>query len=571
MKINFFFQTLVDSLPTADKFLPTKISIVGESNNANANSFVLSTEFETDEGSEIASVLVNIEEKALVLNTYFGVQAAFGGLDFHQSSLIRSVRSSPNEFTTYILPEGKEITIQQDFSLSGEINYIKLINLEPLALFVVTEGSSVFYYNESSIVWSREESLSNIAATEFLELPEPKLWTQMADELDETVSEQATENPVSRYVRRLTTHALELRKLPNWIISHVIGMSGSTLEDQENEVSTLEAQACWLNVSRPEILYRDNFGLRKLLISATKSGKIVAQDTSRNGKIVWSRYIDSFSFTDIYVVRAAAVKLPPVIVAIGNTYDDVGGQATGFLRLNALTGENYVSTTPESLNFFEPVVATNIGTDKIMRLPIEDPEERTHMLAIFEAGSGRVYIYPDSFAAREKFAAEFLPNFYFSYQNKAGNLQGFKVVDGYRGSLKVLPVWEFKLPKDESPLTISRPQANEKVASIGRALGNRNVLYKYLNPHMFALITRNAEKGLMKVRVMDSVKGSILYETVHKQVDTETNEVHVVQSENWFVYHFWSNDGQPKGYETVVLELFEGENENERVKRQPIK
>lgn len=501
------------------------------------------------------------------MDKYFGSQPAFGGLDFYQSSLIRSVRTSPTEFTTYILPEGKEIKIQQDFSLSGEINYVKLISLEPLALFVVTEGSSVFYYNESSIVWSREESLSNIAATEFLELPEPKMWTQMVDELDETISEQASENPVSRYVRRLTTHALELRKFPGWIVSHVIGMSGSTLEDQENEVSTLEAQSCWLNETRPEILYRDNFGLRKLLISATKSGKIVAQDTSRNGKIIWSRYIDSFSFTDIYVVRAAAIKLPPIIVAVGNTYDDVGGQATGFLRLNALTGENYISSTPESLNFFEPVVATNIGTDKIMRLPIEDPEERTHILAIYEAGSGRVYIYPDSFAAREKFAAEFLPNFYFSFQNKDGNLQGFKVVDGYRGSLKVLPVWEFKLPKDESPVTISKPQTNEKIASIGRALGNRNVLYKYLNPHMFALITRNAEKGLMKVRVMDSVKGSILYETVHEQVDTETNEVHIVQSENWFVYHFWSNNVQPKGYQTVVLELFEGENENERVKR----
>ncbi|KAI7872624.1 uncharacterized protein EV154DRAFT_529119 [Mucor mucedo] len=563
---SILLKTLVDSLPTADKFDPTQINILGDSDDANTKSFILSAQFETDEGSEVASVLVNIEEKALVLSTYFGSQTTFGGLDFYESSLIRSVRSSSNEFTTSILPQGKDITIQQDFSLSGEINYVKLINLEPLALFVVTEGSSVLFYNESGLVWSREESLSNIAATEFLELPEPKMWTQMVDELDETVSEQANENPLSRYIRRLTTHVLETRKFPGWIISHIIGMSGSTLKDEENAVSTLEAQSCWLNQSKPEMLYRDNFGLRKLLISATKSGKIVAQDTSRNGKIIWSRYVDSFSFTNVYVVRAAAVKLPPVIVAIGDTYDDVGGQATGFLRINALTGENYVSTSPESLEFFEPVVATNIGTDKIMRLPIEDPEERTHMLAIYEAGSGRVYIYPDSFAAREKFAAEFLPNFYFSHQNKHGNLQGFKVVEGYRGSLKVLPVWEFKLPEGENALTMSKPQANEKVASIGRALGNRNVLYKYLNPHMFALITRGSAKGVMKVRIMDSVKGSILYETVHTQVDTETNEVHVIQSENWFIYHFWSNSAQPMGYQTVVLELFEGENENERVK-----
>ncbi|GAA5817056.1 hypothetical protein MFLAVUS_010593 [Mucor flavus] len=558
-------KTLVSTLPTANRFVPTKISIGSESNDANTKSFVLSAEYEAEEHDEITSVLVNVEEKSLVLSNYFGTQASFGGIDFHQSSLIRAVRTSPTEFTTYILPEGKEVKIQHDFSLSGDINYIKLVNLEPLSLFVVTDGSSVFYYNESSIVWSREESLSNIAATEFLDLPEKKMWTQMADELDETVSEQAKENPVSRYIRRLTTHALELRKLPGWTVSHFISMSGSTLVSKDNEVTVLEAQSCWLNKTRPEILYRDNFGLRKLLISATKSGKIVAQDTSRNGKIVWSRYVDAFSFTHIYVVRAASVKLPPVIVAIGDTYDEVGGQATGFIRLNALTGENYISTATEYANLFEPVIVTNIGTDKIVRLPIEDPEERTHMLAIFEAGSGRVYIYPDTFAAREKFAAEFLPNFYLSYQNKEGNLKGYKVVEGYRGSLKVLPIWEFKLPQGEDALTISKPQANEKIASLGRALGNRNVLYKYLNPHMFALITRNAKKSSMNVRIMDSVKGTILYETIHEHVDTETNEVHIIQSENWFVYHFWSNDIKPRGYQTVVLELYEGEHENERV------
>lgn len=563
----FFFQTLVNSLPTADKFVPTKISIESESNNVDTRSFVLSSTYENDESTEITSVLIVIEETALALSKYFGIQASFGGIDFHQSSLIRTVRTSPIEFTTYILPEGKEIKIQHDFSLSGDINYVKLVNLEPLALFVVTDGSSVFYYNESSIVWSREESLSNIAATEFLDLPEKKMWTQMVDELDETVSEQAKENPVSRYIRRLTTHALELRKLPAWAINHFIGMSGSTLVTKENEVSTLEAQSCWLNTTRPEVLHRDNFGLRKLLISATKSGKIVAQDTSRNGKIVWSRYVDSLSFTQVYVVRAASVKLPPVIVAVGDTYDEVGGLATGFIRLNALTGENYACSTPESADYFEPIIVTNIGTDKIVRLPIEDPEERTHVLAIFEAGTGRVYIYPDTYATREKFATEFLPNFYLSYQNKDGNLKGYKVVEGYRGSLKVLPLWEFKLPQGESSLTVSKPEANEKVASLGRALGNRNVLYKYLNPHMFALITRNAEKGSMKVRIMDSIKGSILYETVHENVDTETNEVHVIQSENWFVYHFWSNDVKPRGYQTVVLELFEGEHENERVAR----
>lgn len=426
------------------------------------------------------------------------------------------------------------------------------------------------YGQDDAIVWSREEALSSVTSTEFLDLPEQKMWTQMVDELDETADESAAETPVVRYLRRLTRHAIELRSFPQWIVSHFAGMYGPTIDDgnAKDKISALEAQSCLLNASEsPEILYRDNFGLRKLLISVTASGKVIAQDTTRNGKIVWSRYFESISFREIHVVRAAAVKLPPVIVAVGATLDDIGGTATAFVRLNGLTGENFVSTIPQASEFFEPQILTNIGVDKIMRLPIEDPEERTHLLAIFEAGSGRVYIYPDTFATHTHFIKEFLPSFYFTYQNEQGDLQGYKVLEGFRGSLKTQLVWKLNLPETEIALTLSQPQSNEKVASLGRALGNRNVLYKYLNPHMFAIITKDITNNSMKVRIMDAVKGSILYENIHDDVDTDTNDVHVIQSENWFVYHFWSNGNQPKGYQAVVLELFEGAYENERVER----
>jgi hypothetical protein len=485
--------------------------------------------------------------------------------------VIRSILTSPTELRTTILPDDKSFTVTTNFSLTGAVNYVKLINEEPLRLFVVTEGSSVIMYGQDdAIVWSREEALSSVTSTEFLDLPEQKMWTQMVDELDETADESAAETPVVRYLRRLTRHAIELRSFPQWIVSHFAGMYGPTIDDgnAKDKISALEAQSCLLNASEsPEILYRDNFGLRKLLISVTASGKVIAQDTTRNGKIVWSRYFESISFREIHVVRAAAVKLPPVIVAVGATLDDIGGTATAFVRLNGLTGENFVSTIPQASEFFEPQILTNIGVDKIMRLPIEDPEERTHLLAIFEAGSGRVYIYPDTFATHTHFIKEFLPSFYFTYQNEQGDLQGYKVLEGFRGSLKTQLVWKLNLPETEIALTLSQPQSNEKVASLGRALGNRNVLYKYLNPHMFAIITKDITNNSMKVRIMDAVKGSILYENIHDDVDTDTNDVHVIQSENWFVYHFWSNGNQPKGYQAVVLELFEGAYENERVER----
>ncbi|OBZ86795.1 ER membrane protein complex subunit 1 [Choanephora cucurbitarum] len=548
-------KSLVKSLPSAESFTPGDVSLIGE---IGTYTFILSATDEEEEGPNTVSVLVHIENDTLVLGKDFGEEATLGTVDFNQGKLTRVIRTSPEEFAVYSHPDQKELEIKHDFRLSGAINYVKLMSQEPLRLFVVTESSSVFCYNDTSLVWSREESLSQIAASEFVDLPEQKMWTQMADELDETASQQAAVDPLSRYLLRLRTHLAELRHLPNWARTHMT--LAHTPKDQ-----TRLTQSCWVNQSVSDVLYRDNFGMRKILVSVTKSGKIVAQDTARQGLILWSRYIRDVSFDQIVVVRAASVKLPPLVVAIGKTYSEMDGETTGFIRLNALTGEDYVTQVPDIADYFEAIVSTNIGVDKVMRVPTEDPDERTQLLAVYEAGTGRIYIYPDTIGARQKFIQDVLPTFYFTHQNQQGQLSGYRVVEGYRGSLRAEPLWKLNLPPQE--VIVKRSQrANEKIASLGRALGNRNVLFKYLNPNMFALITKHTENKSMKVRIMDAVKGSILYETVHDHVDLEANTVQLVQSENWFVYHFWSNDQQARGYQAVVLELFEGEHENERVK-----
>ncbi|KAI8987892.1 hypothetical protein BDF20DRAFT_904770 [Mycotypha africana] len=559
-------KSLVGSLPTADKFIATKLSIIGSTDHQ-LESFVLLTEYEEEEKYKVASAMINIKDNALSLSKYFGEQNSFGATDVLDQTVIRVMATSANELTVHIMPDDKEIKVAHDFSLTGKIYYVKVINLTPFQMFMVTEGSSVFYYDESSIRWSREEALSSISASEFLELPESKMWTQMADELAETEVEQAEESPFTRYIHRFATHWLELRKLPTWVISHFIGMTSSpSLTEGNDAISTLAAQSCWMNETRPDMVYRDNFGFRKLLISVTRSGKIIAQDTTRKGKVVWSRYVENFSFTHVFVVRSASVKLPPVVVAIAQTYNEFGGPATGFVRVNAFNGEDYVSSNPEVDSFFEPLVATDVGVSKVMLLPVEEAEEHTHLLSIFDDQSGRIYIYPDHEGARRKFVADFLPRFYFTHQDRQGNIQGYKVVEGYRGSLKAEPVWQFVMPENELPVSVSHRQPYEKVASLGRALGNRNVLYKYLNPNMFAMISQNPNKQSIKIRLMDAVKGTVFYEAMHENVDVEKNKVHIIQSENWFVYHFWSNDDNAKGYQAVVLELFEGKDENERIK-----
>ncbi|KAG0188526.1 hypothetical protein DFQ28_004733 [Apophysomyces sp. BC1034] len=563
---NVPIASIVGDLPSFDSAITETLRIITA--NPNLDTFFITSFVEvTEEPVTIASAAYQIthDGRKVTLVQDLGRQGTFGSVDALDTTIARFAPTSTSSFVVDIMtpdatPNSRQLTVEHDFSLTGDIASATLIQLLPFRALIITDSGSMFMYNETDIIWSREEALAHITASEFLELPEKQLWTQMADELSESAEEQMVVHPLTRYVRRIKTHIVELRTLPYWISSRFAALG---VPKKQTVVSLTDAQSCWTNATgNPEIFYRDNFGLRKLLISVTDTGKVVAQDSARKGTVVWNRYFEGVRFKHVFVVRAVAVKFPPVIVAIGEGEND-GYQTTHFYRLNALTGQDYVSQVVGSDEFFEPQLVTEARISKVMRLPVEEPEERTRILALYESSSTRMYIYPDTAASREAFQ-RFIPQFYFVNQGKDQSFRGYQVKEGYRGSLTASPVWTMDLPAEETIAAVGDRQPYEKIALLGRVLGNRNVLYKYLNPHMFAVTTINVGQQTLHVRLVDAVKGAILYETTHHHIDTNS-QVHVVQAENWVVYHFWSNEVRSRGYQTVVLELYEGQNENERV------
>ncbi|KAI9472951.1 hypothetical protein BDB00DRAFT_860797 [Zychaea mexicana] len=518
----------------------------------------------------VSSAALQIQAKSIELIQDLGIQDSFGAADASGTSgVTRLSKHSQSEllFETISREEHrKQVKVAHDFTLSGDVAYGKVASVDPLRAFVVTESGSTFMYGEQGeLKWSRDEGMAHATVTEFLDLPE-KQMTQLADVEEEV---PAAVSPYIRYWHRLQAHAAELQHLPEWILSRYT--------PSKSRVNTLthrqHIQSCYNGTTTTDHLYRDKFGLRKLLITATETGQVIVRDSANGGAPVWSRYFGQVRFDHVVVVRSVSVKLPPLIVVIGRSGDGVSYEETHFYRLNALTGQDYVATSlsSEMQEFFDPQLVTETRIAKVMRLPIEEPDEHTHILALYEAGSSRVYIYPDTEGSRQSFQ-NYLDNFYFVHQRQqkkdkggASAFKGYQVLEGYRGSLTAQPVWSLDIPQDESVVAVGERATDEKVALIGRVLGNRNVMYKYLNPHMFAVMTTQPGRSTLKVRLVDGVKGTVLYETVHQNVDAVENPVHVVQAENWIIYHFWSNDSRNKGYQAVVLELYEGEYENERI------
>ena len=145
----------------------------------------------------------------------------------------------------------------------------------------------------------------------------------------------------------------------------------------------------------------------------------------------------------------------------------------------------------------------------------------------------------------------------YSYKIEEGGLSGI----GPSGNL-----WHLSLSSGQTVLkTISQP-AGEKVASIGKVLGDRTVLYKYLNPNAFLVLIKDEAEQQLSVSLLDAISGAVLHTEDHDDVDFD-RPIAAFLSENWFSYSFTfggSKDDLSRGHLLVMGEAYESEFPNDR-------
>lgn len=156
-----------------------------------------------------------------------------------------------------------------------------------------------------------------------------------------------------------------------------------------------------------------------------------------------------------------------------------------------------------------------------------------------------------------------------SGSSTAGSVQ-FTLQDGQleaikAGSATAGPLWHFITSDHERILSLIPRPVNDPVASIGKVLGDRRVLYKYLSPNLALLATANDAAKSVSFYVLDTVSGATLYADTHPRIDLLA-PIPSVLSENWFAYSYTteSSDGTPKGHHFVVGEMFESLVPNDR-------
>lgn len=118
--------------------------------------------------------------------------------------------------------------------------------------------------------------------------------------------------------------------------------------------------------------------------------------------------------------------------------------------------------------------------------------------------------------------------------------------------------WQFKVPSAETVVAMVARPVDDPVASIGRVLGDRRVLYKYLNPNLLLVATAPPDRNSLTVHLVDSLSGETLYTGVHADVISNLPFAAVI-SENWFAYTYTESSGDSGTTSSllVVGELYE--------------
>ena len=231
--------------------------------------------------------------------------------------------------------------------------------------------------------------------------------------------------------------------------------------------------------------------------------------------------------------------------------------ATGSGRLVALAGGN-----PHNIIWTKQVADIPAGSSwnaRVEALPngiIRVVQDNGATAPLFNASTGEKL----ASSSQELLIDNPVPLVSVEYELQNNQLSAIDAVKKDAGTL-----WHFVPQPGEKILSIVSRPVNDPVASIGKVLGDRNVLYKYLNPNMALLVTAHESIKSASIYVLDTVSGAIIYSNTHKNVDLSA-PIASTLSENWFAYSFTaeSSASSPKGHQLVSGELFESLSANDR-------
>ena len=382
------------------------------------------------------------------------------------------------------------------------------------SVLALTTGDWELVRNGES-VWVRPEGLSEIEAATFVDNP-------AGEDLAQELAVEGQYNPVSAYLHRLRRHIKELQYLPGFLHDQYVSLNAA-LHGEDVSGGIMRVR-------------RDKFGFNKIVIVATKHGRVAAFDTAYHGRVLWSIQAVKLGPGEIWDVLSIETEEGSAIVRAAKgeflCVETSSGKIIHYQKGSLLDG---LYTSVPVTNAYGRQTPVPIHADGI---PGEIPKA--------DFGDGIVLVTKGS-----------------------GTVRGWNLSTGRKPSL----AWQFVPFSGEAVVQVKHRPGRDPVASIGKALGDRNVLYKYLNPNLLLVTATNAVTSTATFYLVDSVSGATLYSMTHSDVDL-SQPISSSIFENFLAYSLFSTitsqdplqlDQQKlKSHQLVVSELFESPFPNDR-------
>jgi hypothetical protein len=378
-----------------------------------------------------------------------------------------------------------------DLSLTEKI-FLHRSSAEDVMWLATLKDSSLLMFKNDKLLWSREEALHDVVDVIRTELP-------VSSQLGNHFVRDAESNFVENFQRRWQYHLNSAMKR----------FSNTELDNE-------------LKVINQTGLERDRFGFRQLLIVATRANKIFAIKTE-NGDIAWSLYLPESSSLQLFLTKSVhSGHLPQISIVSKNE-----GKSS-ILVVDALVGE-----VKEKLQ--SPI---NEPHTSAFMLPSKLPDGE-QALGLFYRKTLEVAVFPSNAVTEAVLDEETLTKLFFTDMDEQnGVIKGYSVARS-GNSLKAVERWKLEFGKEEKIVCTSSKSEFDVSSSIGRVLGDRSVLYKYLNPNLIAVATSYQKKEMLNLYLVDLASGRIVQHVKHDNFHPGL-PVHISQSENWVSYYFWS-------------------------------
>lgn len=384
---------------------------------------------------------------------------------------------------------------------------------------VLLSSGDMELVRDDKSLWIRHESLAGIVAAQWAR-------SSIAKSLAEEIAHESQVGVLQAYFHRLKRHARGLQEFPSlaqsFIQSLIMQLTGGTV------------------LPSASILYRDSFGFRKSLIVAREDGIVSSLDVTRQGEPLWSTKVVNLD---------PGQKWQVLSIEISDNVAEVRGMNGEFSHVQINDGK--------VLKYQPGGLVAKLKTS--LSLPL--PDGTSVVAAVNTDGSLGQGLERSSID---------LPLTVVT-SGDDGNLRGWSLTPGARP----LPAWQFRPGPDEFIASTATRPLSDPVASIGKALGDRNVLYKYLSRNLLLVITASSVLSTATIILLDTSSGKELYTTIHTGVDI-TKPIVSTMSENWFAYSYYSetllpprnisttNPEPSRSHHLVVSELFESPIPNDR-------